>query len=138
MVKKFLSILLVFVLVHTSAAAQATAKTQADKDARHTAKVREGILKLGTGPKARVRLELRDRTKLEGFVGEAGADTFTVTDAKTGQSTPVGYGQVAKIKGHNMSTGMKIAIGAGIAAGVILIALGALIAGSGGGNIGGF
>ncbi len=135
MIKRLLSLLLVMALAQTAAAAQAPAKTQADKDARHAEKVRAGILKLGTGPKARVRLELRDKTKLRGYVSEAGADSFTVRDEKSGAATNVEYGQVSKLLGRGMSTGKKVAIGVGIAAGVMLAAVAAVIVDLSGGDI---
>lgn len=69
-----------------------------------------------------MKLELRDKTKLEGFVSEAGADNFAVTDA-SGKTTTVDYSQVGKARGHNLSTGARVAIGAGIAAAVVLIVL---------------
>jgi hypothetical protein len=119
MIKKFMSLLLVAVLAQAASAAPAPVRRQADKEAKLTEKVHARILKLGTGPKARVRLELRDKTKLKGYVNEAGADSFTVADAKTGKSTSVEYRQVAEVKGGGMSVGKKIAIGVGVAAGVL-------------------
>jgi hypothetical protein len=119
MIKKFMSLLLVAVMAQAASAAPAPVGRQADKEARLTEKVRARILKLGTGPKARVRLELRDKTKLKGYVTEAGADSFTVADAKTGKTTSVEYGQVAEVKGHGMSVGKKLAIATGVTVGVL-------------------
>ena len=119
MFKQFLSLLLVIALAQAASAATVPGGRQTDKEVKFTEKVRAGILKLGTGPKARVRLELRDKTKLEGYVSEAGADSFTVADAKTGKTTSVEYRQVAEVKGHGMSAGKKIAIAVGAAAGVL-------------------
>ena len=121
--KRFLSLVLVAAFVQATGAAPAPARPQADKradkEAKFTEKVRAGILKLGTGPEARVHLELRDKTRLKGYVSEAGADSFTVADAKTGKTTSVEYRQVAAVKGRGMSAGKKIAIGVGVAAGVL-------------------
>jgi hypothetical protein len=119
MIKKFMSLLLVAVLAQAASAAPAPVRSQADKEARLTEKVRARILKLGTGPKARVRLELRDKTQLKGYVTEAGADSFTVADAESGKTTSVEYRQVAEVKGRGMSVGKKIAIGTGVTAGVL-------------------
>ena len=41
--------------------------------------------------------------------------------ALTGATTPVAYPQVKQIKGNNLSTNAKIAIGAGIAAAAFVI-----------------
>ncbi len=54
-------------------------------------------------------------------VSAAGEDSFTVADAKTGVATVLPYRQVKKVGGNNLSTGAKVAIGAGIAAAVIVI-----------------
>ena len=121
MLKKICSALLSALLLQ-AAAVPALAGTKAEKDARRTEKVRAQLAKLGTGPGARVKLELRDKTKLEGFVSETGADSFVVTGAD-GKTTTVPYPQVRKAHGNNLSTGAKIAIGAGIGAGIVLLIL---------------
>lgn len=121
MLKKICSGILVALLLQ-AAAVPTFAKTNAEKDARRAEKVRTQLSKLGTGRDARVSLELRDKTKVEGYLSEAGADTFTVTD-KEGKTTTVPYQDVKKAHGNNLSTGAKIAIGAGIGAGVTLLIL---------------
>src|SRR5436853_961781 len=112
MLKKICSVLLAALLLQ-AAAAPAFANTNPKKDAERAEKVHAQLSKLGTGRDALVRVELRDKTKLEGYVSEASADSFTVTDAK-GNATTVPYQQVKKAQGNNLSTGTKIAIGAGI------------------------
>ena len=119
MFKKVCSVVLSALLLQ-AAAVPALARSGAEKEARRAEKVRTQIAKLGTGRDALVRLELRDKTKLEGFVSEAGADTFAVTD-RAGKTTTVGYGQVSKARGHNLSTGAKIGIGIGIGAAIVLL-----------------
>src|SRR5215213_10407144 len=114
MLKKVCSVILSALLLQ-AAAVPAFAGTSPEKEARRAEKVRTQLAKLGTGQDALVKVELRDKTKLEGFVSEAGADTFAVTDG-AGKTTTVAYPQVKKVQGHNLSTGAKIAIGAGVAA----------------------
>jgi hypothetical protein len=121
MLKKICSALLSALLLQ-AAAAPALAKSDADKEAARAEKVRTQLAKLGTGKDARVRVELRDKTKLEGYLSEVGDTHFAVTDS-TGKTTTVAYPQVKKARGNNLSTGAKIAIGAGIAAAVVLIVL---------------
>ena len=82
-----------------------------------------GITQLGTGEQARVELKLADRTKVKGYISESAADHFVVVDKKTGAATRVTYGQVQQVKGNNLSTGAKIAIGLGILAGILAIFL---------------
>ena len=119
MLKKICSVVLAALLIQT-VAVPAFAKSGAEKEARRAEKVRTQLAKLGTGRDARVRLELRDKTKLEGFVSEAGPESFVVVN-KAGVATTVAYPQVAKAKGNNLSTGAKIAIGIGIGAGITLL-----------------
>lgn len=126
MMKKICSAVLAALLLHV-AAAPAFANTNPKKDAERAGKVRTQLSKLGTGTNARIKVELRDKTKLEGYVSAADADTFTVTD-NTGKTTAMPYPQVNKAKGNNLSTGAKIAIGAGIGAGVTLLIIWIFIA----------
>lgn len=121
MLKNICSAVLALLLLQ-AAAAPALANTNPKREAERAEKVHTQLAKLGTGRDALVRVELRDKTKLEGYVSEANADSFTVTDVK-GKSTTVPYQDVKKAQGNNLSTGTKIAIGAGIAAAVVLIIL---------------
>ena len=121
MFKQVCSVVLSALLLQ-AAAVPAFASAGAEKEARRAEKVRTQLAKLGTGTEARVRLVLRDKTKLEGFISEAGADTFVVTDG-AGKTTTVGYGQVGTAQGNNLSTGAKIAVGVGIGAGITLLIL---------------
>ena len=119
MLKRICSVALAALLLQ-AVAAPALAKSAAEKESKRAEKVRTQLLKLGTGSDARVKLELRDKTRLEGFVSEAGAESFVVVD-RAGVATTVAYPQVGKAQGHNLSTGAKIAIGIGIGAGVTLL-----------------
>ncbi len=121
MFKKVCSLVLSALLLQ-AAAIPAFAATSAEKEAKRGEKVRAQLAKLGTGTDARIRLILRDKTKLEGFVSEAGAESFVVTDS-AGKATAVAYPQVSKARGHNLSTGAKIGIGIGIGVGVTLLIL---------------
>jgi hypothetical protein len=119
MLKKICSFALAALLLQ-AAAAPALAKSSAEKEARRAEKVRTQLADLGTGSDARVKLVLRDKTKLEGYVSEAGPESFVVVN-KAGVATTVAYPQVAKAKGNNLSTGATIAIGIGIGAGIALL-----------------
>jgi hypothetical protein len=123
MFKKLLSLLLVALLVNVTGARLVHANSKEEKQARFAEKVKANVLKLGTGEAARVKVTLHDKTKLEGYISSAGEESFTVTSNKTGATVVVPYPQVKSVKGNNLSTGAKIAIGAGIAAAVILLIL---------------
>ena len=126
MLKKICSVVLAALLLQ-SVAVPAFAKSDAGKEAKRAEKVRTQLAKLGTGKDARVRLELRDKTKLEGYISAADAESVVVTDS-AGKTTAVAYPQVKTAQGNNLSTGAKIAIGVGIGAAVVLIILFAYLA----------
>jgi hypothetical protein len=91
------------------------------REARFAEQVKAGIAKLGTGTDARVELRLRDKTKVKGYIKEAGEDGFTVVDEKTGGESVIAYPQVGQVKGNNLSTTVKIVITVGLM--VFLLAL---------------
>ena len=70
--KNFLITVLAALVINLLCVTAAPANPRADKDAQFAAKVKAGILKLGTGPAAHVEVKLRDSTKLKGYVAEAG------------------------------------------------------------------
>lgn len=120
MLKQTLSLVLVVLLAQASLVTPVAARTKEERTRQHAAKVKAAIAKLGTGESARAEVKLRDKTKLRGYISEAGEDGFVLVDAKTGTPTMVTYPQVGQVKGNNLSTGAKVAIGLGIAAGVII------------------
>jgi len=103
--------------------APALAKSTGEKQARIENEVRTGILRLGVGTHTRIAVKLRDNTKLAGYITESSHDSFVLKDVKTGTSRTVPYGDVVQAKGHNISTGAKIAIGVGIGVGLTLLVL---------------
>ena len=123
MLKKLLSLSLAALLINLAVMTPAYAASKEEKHARFAEKVKASVLKLGTGEAARVKVKLRDKTKVEGYISAADGEGFTVTNSKTGMATTVAYPQVKSVKGHNLSTGAKIAIGVGIAAAIIFIIL---------------
>ena len=123
MFKKLVTLLLVALVMNLAGVRLAYADSKEEKQARYAEKIKTNVLKLGTGESTRVKVKLRDQSKLEGFISDAGAESFTVTDRKTGVATVVAYPQVKSVQGNNLSTGAKIAIGAGVAAALIFIIL---------------
>ena len=88
----------------------ATAKPVTIKEQRQLEKLKTGIRKLGTGPDARIKIKLKDKTELRGYISEAGENSFVVVNAETGKSNIVDYPQVAQAKGNNLSSKAKLAI----------------------------
>jgi hypothetical protein len=99
----------------------ALANSNNEKGAALTAKVKSGINQLGIGREARVKLKLRDKTKLSGFISEANAEYFVVTNPKTGAETQVAYPDVTQVQGNNLSTRTKVIIGVSIVAAIIIV-----------------
>ena len=118
MLKKCVSLMLVMAIFLIFSGSQVLAQTQTqtpnEDEAQRAEQVRAEIAKLGTGPDARIKLKLLDKRKVEGYVSEAGADTFVVTNPKSGLATTVAYPQVGTAKGNNLSEGARIAITVGI------------------------
>ena len=123
MLRKLFALLLVAFMINLAGVRLAYAESKEEKQARFAEKVKANVLKLGTGESTRVKVKLRDQAKLEGYISDADAETFVVTNRKTGVATAVAYAQVKSVQGNNLSTGAKIAIGVGIAAAVIFIIL---------------
>ncbi|HZS04991.1 MAG TPA: hypothetical protein VFD58_09170 [Blastocatellia bacterium] len=122
MYQRWLSLMLVGSLTYTLAVTPpAMAGTKAEKGVSKAEQVRAGIARLGTGTEARVTVKLKDRTRLSGFISESGPEHFVVTDLTTGATTQVAYPDVTQVRGNNLSTGAKIAIGVGIVVGVIIV-----------------
>ena len=108
MLKKLMSVALVTAIFASSVLVSAAVPSNDDE--KQAEKTRVEIRKLGTGPDAQVELELRDKTKVKGYVSEANENDFVVVDPNTKTSTTVAYPQVRKAKGNNLSGGVKIAL----------------------------
>ena len=113
MFKKILSMVLVG-LFSVAGVRLTYAGSREEKQTRFAEKVKEGIARLGTGEDARVEVKLRNKTKLKGYVSEAGPDSFVVVDKKTNATSIVTYAQVAQVKGNNLSQAAEIALGVGV------------------------
>ena len=122
MIKQILLIALMALVVNLSLAPSALAADKLSKEAKHSAKVKAAIAKLGKGPDARIKVKLRDGTKLKGYVSEISEDSFTVTDPESGTSTAIPYPNAKQVQGNNLSSGLWISIGVFVFV-VILIAV---------------
>ena len=81
-------------------------------------KVKTQVQERGTGEKATVRVTLRDKTEVQGYISQIDADSFQVTDKKTGKISSVTYDAVDRVRGGGLSRGAKIAIWVGVGAAV--------------------
>ncbi len=109
--KKTLSLIVVILVLNFAIAPNILAK---NKETEFVERMRTEISKLGVGQDAKVKLKLKSGAKIKGYISEIGENQFAITDAKTGQITQVSYSNVKQVKGNNLSTGVKIAIGVAV------------------------
>lgn len=117
--KKTLSLALGLLLLYSFSPGRrsaANALSEKEKKTLISRKVKAEVAHLGAGKSSVVRVVLYDKTKYHGHITEIGEEFFVVADAKTGRTAPIGYPEVKGIKGNNLSTGVKISIGLGVAA----------------------
>lgn len=103
-------LLTAFGLQHVRAQGGSNAK----RDIGAVEKMRAKVQKIGVGGRARVEVRLHDDTQLQGFISDAGQDSFTVVDSKTGLSKTVAYAETSSVKkaGSGLSTKTWIILGA--------------------------
>ncbi len=118
MSKRIFAILISLVVLTGTFGLQAASGQSATYDAQ-AAKARAKVESLGNN--ARVEVRLRDKTKVKGNVSAISADSFIVSDSKTGTTTTVAYNEVDEVKkpGGGLSTRGWIIIGAAAAGAVV-------------------
>lgn len=121
MFKKYSTFVLTVLVINLFLGVPAFAGTKEEKEARFAAKVKSAISKLGKGKEARIEVRLKDKTKVKGYVSEINETSFVVVDEKTGAATEIPYPNAGQVRGNNLSTGAKVAIGLGILAAVLAI-----------------
>lgn len=119
--RKTLSLSLICLIINSVAMNTAFAGAKQEEQAQFTHKVKIHVSRLGTGESAQIEVKLDDKTELKGYVKEASSESFLLADAKSGAVTIVQYPQVKKLKGYNLSTGQKVAVGVGVSAGLIFL-----------------
>jgi hypothetical protein len=82
-----------------------------------TDEIKAKLSKLGTGPKAEVRVTLKDNKKIQGWLSSIADDHFTVNEVKSGTVTTIPYADVKTVKSLRPSKGLT--------AGVALVVIGA-------------
>ena len=116
MVKLWLSLVLIYLLVFTAAPVLASARP--DKQAQTTDEIRAKIGRMGIGRRARVKIRLKNGTKLKGYLEQVGESEFVIKDNDRGAS--VLYGDVASVEeNRGRATGKTIALWAGLGLGVL-------------------
>jgi sRNA-binding regulator protein Hfq len=122
MLKKLLSFSLMALLLNAAGAMQLSIAAQTNQDTSRVEKVKGDVAKRGTGKKARVKVKLQNGSKLKGYITQAGADSFTLTDSKTKQDTTLAYRDVTQVKKQGgLSIVTMVGIGAAITAATLAI-----------------
>ncbi len=111
MFKKYLTLFVTILILNLSLGVSVFAKTNTSKETKLAEKLKASITKLGTGKDARVEIKLRNKTKLKGYISQINENTFVVIDGKTNLPNEVAYRNAKQVKGNNLNTGVKIAIG---------------------------
>jgi hypothetical protein len=125
MLKRLLSLSLVVLLLHAVNAMPILAAAQTGRGESPVEKVKADVARRGLGKKARVTVKLQDGSKLKGYISQAGEDSFTLIDARTGQTRALAYRDVTQVKKQGgLSLGAKIGIGLGIAVGGLALLYG--------------
>lgn len=117
--KTYLRCLLAGVLFITSLTLPVAAQQKSDIPTVDEVKAK--VAKIGLGEKAKATVTLKDGSKRQGYIGQAGSDDFVLRDRKTDSPTTISYGDVVKIesnRGH--STARNIALGVSIGFGALL------------------
>jgi hypothetical protein len=117
MLRKMVSMLLICLVMNMAVFANG------NKESKLTEKVKSEVTKLGTGTDSKVKVKLKDGTKLKGYISEIKSDSFVVIN-EDGVSSEVPYPNAKQVKGNNLSTGVKIAIGIGL----VFVAVGIICA----------
>ena len=126
MVKRILSLTVVISLLSISfsniAFAQKREEMTEEQRAKRIEKVRNGVMKLGTGPDAFIKVKVFEKNKkFRGYVKSAGDDEFTIVEKKTGAERSFGYAEVRHVSGKNLAFGTKVLVVVGSAVAATLI-----------------
>ena len=114
---KHFTLLLVAVLMFNSVAVvQATQAQEASQS-----KVKAEVQRRGIGEKSRVKVRLRNREEVKGYISKIEDASFDVTDKNTGRPTTILYVDVDKVQGSGLSKGAKIGIVVGVAVVVVVV-----------------
>jgi hypothetical protein len=107
------------VLLNSLTAAQSSAPPA--EPSIPAAAIRTEVRRRGVGEKSRVKVSLRDASEVKAYISKIDDSAFEVTDKKSGISKFIAYGDVRKVQGPGLSSGVKIGIVVGVVALAILI-----------------
>ncbi len=120
MLLKYITTSIVFLLLCTQNVA-VLAQTQGEINDKTSEKLKAKIEKLGVGKDSKIKVGLKDGTKLNGFISARDENGFDVTTGKNGEVRNVKYTDIKNVKGKNSLLVVKIALGVGVVLGVLFL-----------------
>jgi hypothetical protein len=121
MLKKIISISLTMAVIGWPMGGQiGWAKGKAEDPVAAAEVIKANVAKLGLGMKSEVTVKLRNKAQIKGHVAEAGDNSVSIVDSKSGELKTVAYREVKELRGKGLSRGAKIAIWSGVGVGVLL------------------
>jgi hypothetical protein len=115
--KDFAFLLVALLMFNSPGVAQATQTAEMF----HATKVKASVQKRGIGEKSRVKVKLRNKEEIKGYINKIEDASFDVTDKTTGQATTILYIDVERIQGAGLSKGAKIGIIAGVGVAIVAV-----------------
>src|SRR5947207_5137381 len=89
-------------------------------EGEQAANAKSEVQKRGIGERSRVKVTLRNKTEVKGYISQIDTNSFDVTDKKSGQSTTIPYEDAMRVHRNGLSMATKIVIGAGVVAGTMI------------------
>src|SRR4030095_780164 len=121
MLKKIISISLTMAVMGWPMGSQiGWAKGKTEDPVAAAEVIKANVAKLGLGMKSEGTVKLRNKTQIKGHVTEAGDNSVSIVDSKSGELKTVAYSEVKELRGKGLSRGAKIAIWSGVGVGVLL------------------
>ena len=125
MFRKQFSILFVGLLLWTGNLQLVCAQTQPNSDAENvrTENIRNEIYRIGTNPKSKAVLTMKDGRKVKGSIARVTEETFVITESGTKQMTTFAYRDVTDVKRARTLNMTKLAIGAAVVTAIVVVVL---------------
>ena len=102
-----------------------------DNDAKRTEKIKAALASLGVSKTNLVKLKLRDKREVVGYIESIDANSVTITDAAGRWSETIAYSDTVSVKAqpfaamtarpHGLSRGARLAIIGAVLAGLIVV-----------------
>ena len=119
MIRKIISSLLILLLLH--AFSPALSARPVGEEQRQSVKEMKKVVQKAMLKNKDVKVLLKDKHKYVGRVTEANEDGFVIADSKTATPVRLAFVDVNQVSGKGLSTGAKVAIGAAVAGGLMIL-----------------